>query len=227
MGKLSLRTNCGKNHAGVGVKFSVYFDDKFQGEYVVGDTAALPVMFDCEMSIMINGKRYEGVSLSGSEEMTMLAEYDEHTGSLSILNHHRRNCFDSSVEVNNNRVTKLVNNTKVKKKSVWEKLLDAGGWVNYLFYIWMAMLALGTIIAFFSLVGDLPGLAFIVLISGVFAMVFFWLEYLLAGYFYFSAVDKGYKDLFYLFFPWIFPLIGHLLVVSLPDRGSSKNHEKE
>ena len=53
----------------------------------------------------------------------------------------------------------------------------------------------------------------------LFSAFLFVLDYIVAGYFYFAAYDKGYKDTAYLLLPFLLPVIGYLLVISLPDRG--------
>ena len=44
------------------------------------------------------------------------------------------------------------------------------------------------------------------------------LEFIIAGYFYFAARDKGYKDLAYLRIAFFLPLVGYLLVIALPNK---------
>ena len=45
---------------------------------------------------------------------------------------------------------------------------------------------------------------------------------ILAGYFYFAAVDKGYSDLFYLRLAFGTLPVGAMLVIALPDRGGKE-----
>ena len=50
-------------------------------------------------------------------------------------------------------------------------------------------------------------------------------EYIIAGCFYLIAADKGYKDKFYLWFAFIFNIIGYMLVIALPDRDTEKSKD--
>lgn len=51
------------------------------------------------------------------------------------------------------------------------------------------------------------------------------LEYIIASCFYLVAVDKGYNDKFYLWFAFIFNIIGYMLVIALPDRSAEKSKD--
>ena len=49
-----------------------------------------------------------------------------------------------------------------------------------------------------------------------------YVQYILAGYFYFVARDKGYTDKAYLYIPFFLPLVGYILVAALPDKSVRK-----
>lgn len=50
--------------------------------------------------------------------------------------------------------------------------------------------------------------------------VVLWINYALSTYFYYVATEKGYYEACYLWIPFLFGLIGYVLVVALPDRGN-------
>ena len=235
MGKLTIKTiRSDKN-----LRFSVYFDDSFQGEYNLGDAVTLEVKSSCYVSLKVDGifcdKRY----ISADENTELVASYDEIYGGMLFLSVARGDVPGGFADKNNsggNASYKASQNklkehysapahSKNKPYTMFRKLSEEGDWVHRAFLFIFILMIIGTLIAFFILIcEDLVDVAFIVLGSGAGATLLFYLEYILAGYFYFAAKDKGYKDLSYLFFSWVFPLIGHLLVVALPDRGKGKNH---
>lgn len=45
------------------------------------------------------------------------------------------------------------------------------------------------------------------------------LDFIVAVYFYYAAMDKGYHELAYLYIPFILTIVGYLLVIALPDHG--------
>ena len=47
------------------------------------------------------------------------------------------------------------------------------------------------------------------------------LDFLVSREFYKTAVMKGWAHKKYFFFPFLLPVIGYLLVIALPDRGSA------
>ena len=59
------------------------------------------------------------------------------------------------------------------------------------------------------------------LLIGVFFATYFIFEYYLAGLFYFIAVDKGYTEKVYLWLCFWIGLIGYMLVIAMPNRGSN------
>ena len=195
---------------------------------------------DSRFSFCINGSFSEEVMVSANGDYNIVVEYcyigdfiqkigiyDSKTGEEKGVG----SGTDRSHSYQKNTVSANQRQNAVKSdtvgKTMFEKLKKHGGWINGVFWFIECLLALGTVIAFFVLTSDnLPGLGVIVLFGGAFVCFMFYLEYILAGYFYFAARDKGYTDLMYLFFPWVFPVIGHLLIVALPDRGGSKNHER-
>ena len=54
----------------------------------------------------------------------------------------------------------------------------------------------------------------------VFVLLFL-LDYIIAGYFYFAAYDKGYREIAYLVIPFLMNAVGYLLVIALPDKHSA------
>ena len=50
--------------------------------------------------------------------------------------------------------------------------------------------------------------------------IFVIINYIIAGYFYFAAVDKGYTDGAYFVVPFLFGVIGYLLVIALPNKNN-------
>lgn len=59
----------------------------------------------------------------------------------------------------------------------------------------------------------------IVFVSMIGAGIVLMFDLIIAGYFYFIARDKGYKNIVYLAFAYIIPPIGQLLIIAMPDRG--------
>lgn len=88
---------------------------------------------------------------------------------------------------------------KVDNVLFWLVVVAACAWV-----------VLGLLAAEF--VGLLVGLA----LAGV-----CFLEYYIAGLFYFIGVDKGYNGKVYLWMCALLPVIGYLLIVAMPDHGSN------
>ena len=56
-----------------------------------------------------------------------------------------------------------------------------------------------------------------ILMGGILLII----DYIIAGYFYFAAVDKGYTTRAYLVMPFVLGLIGYLLVCALPHKGNA------
>ncbi len=48
-----------------------------------------------------------------------------------------------------------------------------------------------------------------------------YIDFILAVYFYTAATDKGYRNLGYLYIPFFLTIAGYLLVIALPDRGTT------
>lgn len=61
-----------------------------------------------------------------------------------------------------------------------------------------------------------------VLLIGVILAAVLLLDYLIAGLFYFIAVDKGYNKKVYLHLCFWLGLVGYLLIIAMPDRGSNQ-----
>ncbi len=59
-------------------------------------------------------------------------------------------------------------------------------------------------------------LGIVLAILGIFVII----NYIIAGYFYFAAVDKGYTDGVYFVVPFLFGVIGYLLVIALPNKNN-------
>ena len=55
------------------------------------------------------------------------------------------------------------------------------------------------------------------LICGLVLLPIIYINYIVAGYFYRIAVDKGYTDTVYLRITFFLPLIGQLLVIAMPN----------
>ncbi len=65
--------------------------------------------------------------------------------------------------------------------------------------------------------------ALIIGCSALGVAVMLWINYALSTYFYHVATEKGYYEACYLWIPFVFSMIGYILVAALPDRG---NREK-
>ncbi|MCM1545064.1 MAG: hypothetical protein NC110_07170 [Ruminococcus sp.] len=59
------------------------------------------------------------------------------------------------------------------------------------------------------------------LFAGLILALVAFFDYIIAGFFYFIAVDKGYKDTIYLRLGYFIPPIGHLLIIAMPDRANT------
>ncbi len=114
------------------------------------------------------------------------------------------------------------NKESSEKETMLESLSRVGGWVNTLFKVGLFFLVLATVIGFIIGVGEEAEIGFAILFGGLVAIITLVFDYIIAGYFYFAARDKGYEELFYLAAPFFFPAIGHLLVIALPDRGNGR-----
>lgn len=185
---------------------------------------------DCSFSFCINGVFSKEVKVSANGDYNIVVEYSYRSDCITKIGvYDSKSGEEKTVRINKNNVRSHPDNKAPNTASttMFEKLKEYGGWVNLVYCITFAVLLLSSIITFFVLVGKVAGVAFIVLGSGLLACWLLYLGYILAGYFYFAARDKGYEDLHYLFFPFVFPVIGYLLVIALPDRGGNRNYERK
>lgn len=227
MGKLTIIPVCDDKNVKDKGSFGVYIDGQCRGFFPFGQNVDFDINKDCYVFLEYEGERCGKARVTALEHTTLVASYDDIYGKVMFTKVKREKCSET-----NNYNTDAIDGADSecreagKKLTVFGKLSKIGGWVHSWFVVVLALMIVGVVVAFLVLIiGELPVAAFIVLGSGAFGCCLFYLEYLLAGYFYFTARDKGYTDLMYLFFPWAFPIIGHLLVVALPDRGDGKNHE--
>lgn len=63
---------------------------------------------------------------------------------------------------------------------------------------------------------------FFMIVSALIVALYFWLDYYVAGYFYFIGVDKGYSDRAYLRFAFALNIIGYIMIAAMPDRGGNQ-----
>lgn len=227
MGKLTIIPVCDDEDVKENESFGVYIDGECRGFFRFGEKVDFYISKDCFACIEFKGEKCSKAKVTAFEHTTLVASYDDVYGKVMFTKVKREKLDEPSV-YSAVAEEETESSQEVKEPSVFMKLSKIGGWVHKGFITMMAILVLGVVIAFFVLLSEeLTGAAFIVLGSGALGIYLYYLEYLLAGYFYFAAIDKGYENLDYLFFPWVFPIMGHLLIVSLPDRGNGKNHEKE
>ncbi|MBR2724211.1 MAG: hypothetical protein IKB72_02075 [Ruminococcus sp.] len=226
MGKLTIIPMCEDADVKAAGKFRVYIDDSLMGEYSFGSPFSFNIDKDSYVCAEFDGEYCGKAKVFAMHNTSLVASYDEVYGRVMFTKIKKEEAENYTEKNSSPHTENSKKDVTPKKPTMFNKLSQIGGWVHTWFVVMMLIMILGTVIAFFVLIGDdLPDVAFIVLGSGVVTCLLFYLEYLLAGYFYFAARDKGYTDLMYLFFPWAFPVIGHLLIAALPDRGNGKNHE--
>lgn len=109
-----------------------------------------------------------------------------------------------------------------EKETMWQSLSRVGGWVHTLVLFLMMLLFIVTVILLFVSLSEESEFGLAVVLGGLLALVVFYCDYIIAGYFYFAARDKGYDELVFLAAPLFIPAIGHLLVIALPDRGNGR-----
>lgn len=85
------------------------------------------------------------------------------------------------------------------------------------------------LIALFVLGGMIIGAAVgeggIGLLIGLLAAVVLFIDYYIAGWFYFIGVDKGYNNVAYLRIAFVFTVVGYIMIAAMPDRSESKQDE--
>lgn len=67
----------------------------------------------------------------------------------------------------------------------------------------------------------MEALMILILILALTALILY-INYLIAREFYLAAYDKGYTSKKYLWIPFLLGMIGYILVIALPDRGTTK-----
>ena len=65
----------------------------------------------------------------------------------------------------------------------------------------------------------------IALLIGLLAAVVLFIDYYIAGCFYFIGVDKGYNNVAYLRIAFVFTVVGYIMIAAMPDRSESKQDE--
>lgn len=91
---------------------------------------------------------------------------------------------------------------------------------NVLF--WLVVVAACAWVVLGLLAGGFVGLLVGLALAGV-----CFLEYYIAGLFYYIGVDKGYNGKVYLWVGVFLTVIGYLLIVAMPDRGSNPQFANE
>ena len=108
-------------------------------------------------------------------------------------------------------------NISVPKGSMFSKMFDVNAGLCILFIIMEIAIIIGGIIAILN--NEVEFFAPI-LWSCVGAALLLYVKFIISGYFYFAAVDKGYTDTTYMVFAFITILFGGILIAALPDRGN-------
>ena len=87
------------------------------------------------------------------------------------------------------------------------------------------MIAVGVLSFLIIMINDMDHflIALSCLLGSGLTVLLIYLEYVIAAHFYGAAADKGYPDPFYLKLAFWIPVIGYLLVIALPNRGSGGN----
>lgn len=239
MGKINFHLICREKDKVKDLEAYVYVDDSCVGKARFFEPLSFTVNGESALSVCINGSFSKEIIVPNNENYDIIVEYAYYADSVCKMEirDSKGNVVTpnanpvkskSSADSNSKQNYVCYNEAKDTDKSMFGKLKKVGGWVHTLFRVLFALMIMGVLISFVVLLAnELPDIACIVFGGGLGAVVIFYLEYLLAGYFYFAARDKGYTDLMYLFFPWVFPVIGHLLIAALPDRGNGRNHEKD
>ena len=65
----------------------------------------------------------------------------------------------------------------------------------------------------------------IALLIGLLAAVVLFINYYIAGCFYFIGVDKGYNNVAYLRIAFVFTVVGYIMIAAMPDRSEPKQDE--
>ncbi len=229
MGKLTVIPVCNDKDVKANGKFGIYIDGELKGEFTFEQPVSFEISKACVVAAMYEGMSYSKLRINADENITLVLEYDAFYGDVRFTKKKYEKSDDAKKDDAYYENNETADETVLKtKKGMFSKLSEIGGWVHRAFLILFILIILGVVISFFVLLAeDMIGAAFIVLGSGIMFCRVYYYEYLLAGYFYFAAMDKGYTDLMYLFFPWAFPVVGHLLIAALPDRGEGRNYEKD
>lgn len=72
------------------------------------------------------------------------------------------------------------------------------------------------------LLGVLLAEDFVMILLGIIPAALCFLEYYVAGLFYFIGVDKGYNSRAYLWMCALLTFVGYMLIIAMPDRGNSQ-----
>ncbi|MDO5479942.1 MAG: hypothetical protein Q4G23_12355 [Clostridia bacterium] len=65
--------------------------------------------------------------------------------------------------------------------------------------------------------------AFFMFLVAVIAALALWCDYIIAGYFYFIAVDKGYSDVAFLRMSFFLTLVGYIMVAAMPNNPNTQS----
>ena len=112
-----------------------------------------------------------------------------------------------------------------KEPSTFKKLSVVGGWVHtFVGFLLGLTLVCGFIVTLMALFDGEFEIALIVLGSALLGALFIYVDYIIAGRFFFAAIDKGYNDTYYLALSFFIPPYGHRMIIALPDRGNGKKN---
>ncbi len=110
-----------------------------------------------------------------------------------------------------------------REEPMIKRIFEEGRWVTFVFYLMEILLLLGGFISAMGVsIAEDPLMGFWVFLGTISAALALLFDFCVAGYFYFSARDKGYTDLFYFACAFLVPPVGYLLVIALPDKNKHK-----
>lgn len=90
---------------------------------------------------------------------------------------------------------------------------------NVLF--WVVVIAA----AIWLLAGVLLAEDFVMILLGIIPAALCFLEYYIAGLFYYIGVDKGYDGRVYLWMCTLLTVVGYMLIIAMPDRSGKQQLE--
>ena len=229
MGMVSVYPICTESQKVSSYSVYVYVDDNCVGKTDFFKPLTVQIDKPSKVSACLNGDFSKEITVPSDGDYYVVVNYDYYSDVFTKIElcdsdgnplNRSRNSAKTDVKTNYGSNNKgFVYSPKEESETMYRRIKEAVGTLHLLYIAYVILVVLGSFIAFCALIAEVPEIAWSVLLGAGVLLIASYVQYIVAGYFYFAAVDKGYKGLAYFALPWLLTFIGYLLVIALPDRG--------